>query len=134
MARYKIRRYWVNLGNWYREKYADEIAKLMEKAEIAKLMEKAEKELLKLDVEVEFGPQQDLIYKTYDLTLARNIVTRAKEIVEEIFGEEWTDFWGQDLHIVSQPDCEKCGYFGRFSDLYCSRCGRKLKEKEFIED
>jgi len=35
--------------------------------------------------------------------------------------------------ITTQPKCPRCGKYGRFSEIYCSRCGEALEPKEYIE-
>jgi hypothetical protein len=69
------------------------------------------------------------VYVTTDLEDAKKVAQKAREInLKYTLDEAATQ-----CSITSQPECPKCGQWGRFSDFYCSRCGAEMTEKGYFE-
>lgn len=119
MARYRF-----NLRYWEGEDFEED--------ELKKRIEEAGKELEKSATDLSGDIVPCLVYKTEDLDDAKEVYRRAKHIIQSIFTEDPEPYLGE-LKITRQPECPKCGFLGRFSDNYCSKCGTELAPKEYIE-
>jgi predicted Zn-ribbon and HTH transcriptional regulator len=107
-------RYWVSLGN--------------ENPDGDKREKRFEKELEKLSNHVSGECFEQYSYVTEDLEEAKEVVNKARAIYKKYGFEELVD----SIRITSQPECPKCGYLGRFSDIYCPKCGAELTQTEEI--
>ena len=101
-------RYWVNLGGTNLSGYVS-------------------MEIAELDNHAGDGTQYS--YVTEDPSEAIKVARRAIAIYEK-YGISEDDC---GVHITKQPECPRCGYLGRFSDEYCSKCGTELTWKEEID-
>jgi len=117
-------RYWVNLGSW------DSIIDATEDENLREQLEKAQGAMESLSNSV--AHISNLIYKTEDIDDAKEVFKEAKKALLEIFGDE-TETYSIELEITRQPECPQCGNMGRFSDSFCSRCGKKLIPAENIK-
>lgn len=96
-----------------------------------KMIKEAEKKILELGAEP--GEDGSLVFKTYDLEEARKFSRDVEGIITELDKKTELDFSNELVSIVSQPECPKCGYLGRFSEEFCSQCGTELTKKEFFD-
>ena len=107
-------RYWVSLHT--------------ENPDATKQEAKLEKELEELSNHVGGDTLMQYSYVTEDLENAKEVAMKAVDIYRKYGLEHMTDF----INITKQPECPKCGHFGRFRDDYCSECGTKLTSAEEI--
>jgi rubrerythrin len=110
-------RYWVSLGTENPDA-TDECEKNLQK------------ELEELSNHVSGEVSTDWSYVTEDLEEAKEVVNKAKDIYKKYGFEEIVD----RIYITKQPECPKCGFYGRFSDEYCPKCGTELTGKEDVEE
>lgn len=86
---------------------------------------------------VSFGFLEDtnsaLTYKTHNEDDAKRKAEEAYDIVSEYFTKLNWYCSKENVSIVKQPECPKCGALGRFSACFCSTCGSELSQKEYIE-
>ena len=116
-------RYWLNLGNW------GESANFSRQG-VARA-QKVAGELISLPG-VRYNAQTgSLVYKDIDLASVKEIKNRAQAVIKRHFPDQSELL--DDLSITTQPECPRCGKFGRFSDTHCSDCGAKLTEKQYID-
>ena len=115
-------RYWISTTNPIHPDFPlDELSK--------EELEKAKTVANKLD-ELGFDEQIEgcnLTFKTESLEEARTVADKARTILNE-----W-DNMGDDVSIVTQPECPDCGYLGRFQQSYCPDCETELTQKQYID-
>lgn len=109
-----LARYWVSLGG--------------ENPDGNRREKRFEKELEELSNHVSGECFEQHSYVTEDLEEAKEVVNKARAIYEKYGFEELAD----SICIVRQPECPKCGCLGRFSDVYCPKCGAELTQAEEI--
>jgi len=108
-------RYWVELGT--------------ENPDSTKREKKFEKELEELSNHVSGDVFIRYSYVTEDLEDAKEVAREAVAIYKKYGLEHMTD----KISITKQPECPKCGHLGRFSDVYCPKCGAELTPAEEID-
>jgi ribosomal protein S27AE len=108
-------RYWVWLGQ--------------ENPDGDKREKRFEKELEKLSNRVSEDISIQYFYVTEDSEDAKDIASKAVAIYKKYGFEHMVD----SIIITKQPECPNCGKLGRFSDVYCPRCGTMLTPAEKID-
>jgi len=141
------RRWWINTGIVDRELYLDSLVESLyfskdsdeepswEELEKEAMNSKEYKEWIKCwklfdeylnnhDFDIHINDFDEIVIKVWGNE------DQVKEIAEEILDILEKCFEDQDLYITAtaQPECPECGWLGRFSDKYCSKCGTPLLE------
>ena len=109
-------RFWVSLGSELHDDatdFADEFN--------GKLIELSNKS----------SDMGSLSFATFDLEEARKVAKDAIALYQEYFPHLSDVECG--VLITTQPKCPKCGKYGRFSDFCCSRCGKDLEPKGYVD-
>jgi len=104
-------KYWLNLGN--------------DENFTTKKEQESFKELYSLSNKT--GKDGDIAFVTEDLKKAEKIQKKAQELYKKCGLGDLTD----RIIITRQPQCQDCGWLGRFGDAegYCSACGGKMTGK-----
>lgn len=122
-------RYWVSLGTEDTDEYRRNFGLDEQEAQnvlyaILKLKELSNHSHCEDSVMV-------MEFVTEDLDEAKEVSAKARAIMEK---HGWTeqDWLGVGV-IATQPECPKCGYLARFSDIECYNCGSVLTWSEISE-
>ena len=133
-------RYWVNLGSEIEIDEEEETdlnsGEKLSKKEIKDIKVLNEK-LSELSNKFgSTGSSTQYTYITEDKDDAVEVAGKAIELWKEYYRKYSPDELEDDVpigvSITTQPECPKCGFYGRFSDGCCSQCGSELKGKEDI--
>lgn len=118
--------YWVNIPDVDLIEYGDDGTRATAKEKEAFLQ-------MKIELKNLFGEHYGIVFKTTDLEEAKEMAKKIA-LIEKKFYKVVGDVEDADnASFSSQPECPECGYLGKFSDAYCSRCGTELTEKEIFD-
>ena len=125
-------RYWISTGDPNNGiRYYDDVD---EETELSKEQLESIKTAAKKLSDLGFYEQGES-----NLSLTTESLERAEEIARETVKIRKTIEWptgfddGNDVSIVTQPECPRCGYLGKFQQSDCPNCGTELTQKQYID-